>query len=163
MPDARQIASHPNNTAILAVIVISYVMIVLDISVVLTGLPKIHRELGFSDAGLAWVQSAYTLTFGGVLLLGARAGDILGRRRMFIVGTATFTLAAVAIGALAVIGMDAVMAGDPGPRVCHPCAVHPGFAADAELNASASAVELQGARLPDRVQVHSDVEAPLRS
>jgi MFS family permease len=99
MPDARQIASHPNNTAILAVIVISYVMIVLDISVVLTGLPKIHRELGLSDAGLAWVQSAYTLTFAGFLLLGARAADILGRRRMFIVGMAIFTLAAVAIGA----------------------------------------------------------------
>jgi MFS family permease len=99
MPDARQIASHPNKTAILAIILINYVMIVLDISVVLTGLPKIHHELGFSDAGLAWVQSAYTLTFGGVLLLGARAGDILGRRRMFIVGMAIFTLASVAIGA----------------------------------------------------------------
>jgi EmrB/QacA subfamily drug resistance transporter len=99
MPDARQIASFPNKSAVLAIILISYVMIVLDISVVLTGLPKIHRELGFSDAGLAWVQSAYTLTFGGVLLLGARAGDILGRRRMFIVGMAIFTLASVAIGA----------------------------------------------------------------
>lgn len=85
--------------AILAIILISYVMIVLDISVVLTGLPKIHQQLGFSETNLAWVQSAYTLTFGGFLLLGARAGDVHGRRRMFIVGVAIFTLASLAIGA----------------------------------------------------------------
>lgn len=99
MPDKQQTVSPTQKTAILSIILISYVMIVLDISVVLTGLPKIHHELGFTDAGLAWVQSAYTLTFGGFLLLGARAGDILGRRRMFIVGMAIFTLASVAIGA----------------------------------------------------------------
>lgn len=99
MPDKQPTVSPTHKTAILAIILISYVMIVLDISVVLTRLPKIHHELGFTDAGLAWVQSAYTLTFGGFLLLGARAGDILGRRRMFIVGMAIFTLASVAIGA----------------------------------------------------------------
>ncbi|WP_395945517.1 MFS transporter [Brevundimonas sp.] len=97
-PSGRDRAgAHPN--IILAVILVSYVMIVLDISVVLTGLPKIQNELGFSANNLAWVQSAYTLTFGGFLLLGARAGDILGRRRMFIVGLAVFTAASVAIGA----------------------------------------------------------------
>ncbi len=87
-----------NETAILAIILTSYVMIVLDTSIVLTGLPRIHRELGFSDPELAWVQSAYTLTFGGFLLLGARAGDILGRRRMLIIGLALFTLSSLAIG-----------------------------------------------------------------
>ena len=87
-----------NKQAILAIILVSYVMIVLDISVVLTGLPRIQHDLGFSEAGLAWVQSAYTLTFGGFLLLGARAGDILGRRRMFVAGMALFTLASLAIG-----------------------------------------------------------------
>ncbi len=87
-----------NKTAILAIILLSYVMIVLDTSIVLTGLPNIHRELGFSDAELAWVQSAYTLTFGGFLLLGARAGDILGRRRMLIAGLALFTVSSLAIG-----------------------------------------------------------------
>jgi EmrB/QacA subfamily drug resistance transporter len=87
-----------NKRAILAIILVSYVMIVLDISVVLTGLPKIHHDLGFTDSGLAWVQSAYTLTFGGFLLLGARGGDILGRRRMFIAGLAVFTLASLVIG-----------------------------------------------------------------
>jgi EmrB/QacA subfamily drug resistance transporter len=91
-----QSAKHRN--AILSIILISYVMIVLDISVVLTGLPKIHAELLFSESGLAWVQAAYTLTFGGFLLLGARAGDILGRRRMFILGLSIFTLASLAIG-----------------------------------------------------------------
>lgn len=90
-----------NKRAILAIILVSYVMIVLDTSVVLTGLPKIHLELGFSDNGLAWVQSAYTLTFGGLLLLAARAGDIVGRRRMLVAGLALFTLASLAIGAAA--------------------------------------------------------------
>ncbi|MGQ3215141.1 MAG: MFS transporter [Shinella sp.] len=99
MPEKHQTTAPVHKTAILAIILISYVMIVLDISVVLTGLPKIHHELGFTDAGLAWVQSAYTLTFGGFLLLGARAGDIFGRRRMFIAGMAIFTFASVAIGA----------------------------------------------------------------
>lgn len=88
-----------NKRAILAIILASYVMIVLDTSVVLTGLPKIHLEMGFSDSGLAWVQSAYTLTFGGFLLLAARAGDVVGRRRMLVAGLALFTLASLAIGA----------------------------------------------------------------
>lgn len=92
-------STPPHKAAILAIILVSYVMIVLDTSVVLTGLPQIHRDLGFTDAGLAWVQSAYTLTFGGFLLLGGRAGDILGRRRMLIAGLVLFTLASLAIGA----------------------------------------------------------------
>ena len=87
-----------NRRAILAIIIVSYMMIVLDISIVITGLPKIHRELGFTDAGLSWVSSAYTLTFGGFLLLGARAGDILGRRRMFEGGLVIFTLSSFLIG-----------------------------------------------------------------
>jgi EmrB/QacA subfamily drug resistance transporter len=87
-----------NKRAILAIILTSYVMIVLDTSIVLTGLPRIHQELGFTDTGLAWVQSAYTLAFGGFLLLAARAGDLLGRRRMLVAGLAIFTIASVAIG-----------------------------------------------------------------
>lgn len=84
--------------AVLAIIVASYLMIVIDISIVITGLPKIQAGLHFTPAGLSWVQNAYTLSFGGLLLLGARAGDILGRRRMFIAGLAIFTLASLAIG-----------------------------------------------------------------
>lgn len=86
------------DAAILAVILLSYVMIVLDISVVITGLPRLAAELEFSEAGLSWVQSLYTLTFGGFLLLGARAGDMFGMRRMFIIGLAVFTAASVVIG-----------------------------------------------------------------
>ena len=84
--------------AVLAIIMTSYLMIVIDISIVITGLPKIQAGLGFSPAGLSWVQNAYTLAFGGLLLLGARAGDILGRRRLFVVGLGIFTLASLAIG-----------------------------------------------------------------
>jgi len=85
-------------TAILAIILVSYLVIVLDISIVLTGLPKIQRDLGFSSTSLAWVQSAYTLAFGGLLLLSARAGDLLGRRRVFLAGLALFTVASMAVG-----------------------------------------------------------------
>jgi MFS family permease len=87
-----------DQAAVLAIIVTSYLMLVVDISIVLTGLPNIQAELGFSHAALSWVQNAYTLTFGGFLLLGTRAGDILERRRMFIVGLALFTAASMAIG-----------------------------------------------------------------
>ncbi|OEZ50494.1 putative MFS-type transporter EfpA [Janthinobacterium sp. MP5059B] len=95
---APAIPAAPHKAAILAIILVSYVMIVLDTSIVLTGLPKIHQELGFTDTGLAWVQSAYTLTFGGLLLLAARAGDAYGRRRLLQLGLALFTLASLAIG-----------------------------------------------------------------
>lgn len=90
--------SPSNRGAILAIILVSYVMIVLDISIVITGLPKIQDELGFSGAGLSWVSSAYTLTFGGFLLLGARAGDLLGRRRMLVAGLVIFATASLVIG-----------------------------------------------------------------
>src|SRR6266704_3615622 len=85
-------------SSVLAIVLASYFMIVLDISIVITGLPKIRGDLGFSHIDLSWVQNAYTLTFGGLLLLGARAGDILGRRRMFIGGLGLFTAASLAIG-----------------------------------------------------------------
>lgn len=92
--------THPSRHtgAVLAIIMASYLIIVIDISIVLTGLPRIQSSLGFTPATLSWVQNAYTLAFGGFLLLGARAGDILGRRRMFIAGLAIFTLASLAIG-----------------------------------------------------------------
>ena len=93
------VRSRSSNPAMLLPIVLaSYLMVVLDISIVITGLPKIRDSLGFSISGLSWVQNAYTLAFGGLLLLGARAGDLLGRRRMFIAGLAIFTAASLAIG-----------------------------------------------------------------
>lgn len=90
--------SQRSANTVLAIIVASYLMIVVDISIVITGLPLIQASLGFSAAQLSWVTNAYTLAFGGLLLLGARAGDILGRRRMFIAGLSMFTLASMAIG-----------------------------------------------------------------
>jgi len=73
-------------------------MIVLDMTVVNIALPHIQTSLHFSTASLSWVTNGYTLTSGGLLLLGGRAGDILGRRRMFIVGIVLFTLSSLAGG-----------------------------------------------------------------
>jgi EmrB/QacA subfamily drug resistance transporter len=87
-----------SSAVVLAIVLVSYLMIVLDISIVITALPKLHDSLGFSAAGLSWVQNAYLLAFGGLLLLGARAGDLLGRRRTFIAGLALFTAASLTIG-----------------------------------------------------------------
>ncbi len=91
-------APERNPMAILAIILISYLMIILDTSIVITGLPNIQSDLGFSTAELSWVQSIYTLAFGGFLLLGARTGDILGRRKTFQAGLVIFTTASVMIG-----------------------------------------------------------------
>src|SRR5262249_14638385 len=73
-------------------------MIVLDTTIVNVALPSIRQDLDFSEASLAWVVNAYLLTFGGFLLLGGRAGDLFGGRRVFIVGVALFTLASAACG-----------------------------------------------------------------
>nr|WP_240902418.1 MFS transporter [Arthrobacter silviterrae] len=82
----------------MAIILVSYFMILLDNSTIFTGLPGIQAEMGYTATGLAWVQDAYTLVFGGLLLLGARAGDLLGRRRIFIIGLAVFATASLLIG-----------------------------------------------------------------
>lgn len=82
----------------LLVLCLGDLMIVLDSTIVNVALPSIRDDLGFSEVSLAWVVNAYLLTFGGFLLLGGRLGDILGHRKMFIAGTALFTLASVACG-----------------------------------------------------------------
>jgi EmrB/QacA subfamily drug resistance transporter len=73
-------------------------MVVLDIAIVNVALPSIKIDLGFSQGDLQWVISAYALVFGGFLLLGGRAADILGRRRIFLVGVAVFTVASLLAG-----------------------------------------------------------------
>ncbi|MDX6316220.1 MAG: hypothetical protein QOF44_5684, partial [Streptomyces sp.] len=83
------------NGAALAVIASCQLMVVLDITIVNIALPHIQTALNFSTTGLSWVLNAYTLTFGGLLLLGGRAGDILGRRRVFIFGVLLFALASL--------------------------------------------------------------------
>jgi EmrB/QacA subfamily drug resistance transporter len=73
-------------------------MVVLDATIVNVALPHIQRSLGFSSSSLSWVLNAYVLTFGGLLLLGARSGDLLGRRRTFMAGIALFSLSSLAGG-----------------------------------------------------------------
>ncbi|MCU1596225.1 MAG: transporter [Frankiales bacterium] len=85
--------SHAN--LVLAVILSSQLMVVLDGTIVNVALPPIQRSLHFTAASLSWVINAYALTFGGLLLLGARAGDLLGRRRTFIGGIAVFSVASL--------------------------------------------------------------------
>ncbi|MGV9558230.1 MFS transporter [Streptomyces sp. NPDC003401] len=84
----------------LFVIASCQLMVVLDITIVNIALPDIQRSLDFSTANLSWVVNAYTLTFGGLLLLGGRVGDILGRRRVFVLGVLLFALASL-LGGLA--------------------------------------------------------------
>jgi EmrB/QacA subfamily drug resistance transporter len=97
-PAARSVPGAASPAAILAIILISYFMILLDNSVIFTGLPSIRAGLDLSPATLSWVQDAYTLVFGGLLLLGARAGDLVGRRRLFVIGLAIFGAASLLIG-----------------------------------------------------------------
>ncbi|WP_427135155.1 MFS transporter [Pseudarthrobacter sp. S9] len=92
-------ANQVHTTAILAIILVSYFMIILDNSIIFTGLPRIQAAMDLSATGLSWVQNANTLVFGGLLLRGARLGDILGRRRVFIAGLAVFALASLLVGA----------------------------------------------------------------
>jgi EmrB/QacA subfamily drug resistance transporter len=86
--------SHTN--AILAVVCLAQFMVILDVSIVNVALPSIRDGLGFSTTGLQWVVNAYTLTFAGLLMLGGRSADLLGRRRVFIAGTAMFALSSLA-------------------------------------------------------------------
>jgi MFS family permease len=83
---------------VLAIILAGYLLILIDVSILMAALPRIHDDLRFSATGLSWAQNAYTLAFGGLLLLGARAGDLLGRRRTFVLGIGLFTVASLAVG-----------------------------------------------------------------
>ena len=88
--------SNPNT--ILAIVLTAYFMIVLDLSIVYTGLPEIGVTMALDPVSLSWVQNAYLLCFGGFLLLSARLGDAFGRKRIFLVGIVLFTLSSVVIG-----------------------------------------------------------------
>src|ERR1700720_888780 len=79
----------------LVLIATAQLMVVLDATIVNVALPHVQHALGFSGSGLEWVVNAYALTFGGLLLLGGRAGDILGRRRVFIAGIILFSVASL--------------------------------------------------------------------
>ena len=100
-----------HSTGILAAILTCQLMVILDGTVVNIALPHIQRALGFSSTELSWVISAYTLAFGGLLLLGARAGDLFGRRRVFLVGIFIFTLASLGAGLTTTSGLLLVARG----------------------------------------------------
>jgi EmrB/QacA subfamily drug resistance transporter len=100
MPSVLRKRAASNPAMVLAIILGCYLMVVLDASVVITALPDIRTDLGFSPASLSWVQNIYALAFGGLLLLGARMGDLLGRRQVFVGGIALFTAASM-LGGLA--------------------------------------------------------------
>ena len=82
----------------LYVLCVGMLMIVLDATIVNVALPSIQEDLGFSQSSLAWVVNAYLISFGGLLLLSGRLGDLLGRRSVFLVGLAVFTTASLVCG-----------------------------------------------------------------
>lgn len=84
----------------LAVLCSAFFMVILDVAIVNVALPSIAADLDFSPRSLQWVVSAYALTFGGLLLLGGRAADVLGQRRTFVGGVAVFALASLLGAAL---------------------------------------------------------------
>src|SRR5204862_7254037 len=79
-----------------ALLAVAYFMTIIDLTIVNVSLPTIGRDLHFSQISLQWVATAYALTFGGFLLLGGRAADLLGRRRILMFGLAAFTAASLA-------------------------------------------------------------------
>ena len=108
MPDSPAIAPSPPGTAststpkggrgkdaALALLCVAQLMLILDFSIVNVALPSMKRDLGFSESGLQWVISAYALAFGGFLMLGGRAADLFGRRRVFVLGLALFSAASL--------------------------------------------------------------------
>jgi EmrB/QacA subfamily drug resistance transporter len=104
------VSSDPQRWKALAVLGIAYLMVVLDVAIVNVALPSIEQDLDFSSAqSLQWVVSGYALTFGGLLLLGGRLGDLLGRRRVFMVGLGFFALFSLLCGLSVSAGMLIVM------------------------------------------------------
>jgi EmrB/QacA subfamily drug resistance transporter len=98
-------APDPRRWKALGVLALIQFMLILDVTVVNVALPRIQHDLGFTRAGLAWVVSGYVLMAGGLLLLGGRMADILGRRRLFLIGVSVFAVASAACGAAVDPGM----------------------------------------------------------
>src|SRR6266498_265328 len=96
--EGDMVASDRRKWLALALLSAVQFMVVLDIAIVNVALPSIKVDLGFSQENLQWVISAYALVFGGFLLLGGRAADLLGRRRIFLAGVVVFTVASFLAG-----------------------------------------------------------------
>src|SRR5437763_10989081 len=99
--EARQV----NRWLVLGLVCIAQFMVILDATIVNVALPSIQRGLHFSPTSLQWIVNAYTLVFGGFLLLGGRAADLLGRQRLFIAGVALFSVASLVNGVATSSGM----------------------------------------------------------
>src|SRR5215211_8346067 len=97
-PSIGQPATDRQRWIALYVLCVGMLMIVLDATVVNVALPSIQGDLGFSQSTLAWVVNAYLISFGGLLLLSGRLGDLLGRRNVFLTGLALFTTASLLCG-----------------------------------------------------------------
>ena len=97
-PRAPTHDGHVNPWLVLVLVCMAQFMVVLDATIVNVALPSIQEDLDMSDADLQWVVNAYALTFGGFLLLGGRAGDLMGRKRIFLVGVVVFTVASLLNG-----------------------------------------------------------------
>src|SRR3954462_13589704 len=101
----RSVAASPTQSTdrsrwiALVVLCVGMLMIILDQTIVNVALSSIQRDLGFSQSTLAWVVNAYLIAFGGLLLLAGRVGDLIGRRRIFLIGLGVFTAASLACGA----------------------------------------------------------------
>ena len=89
---------HPRRWQALALLCVAYFMNILDGTVVYVAMPPIERDLGFAQGSLQWVMTSYLIVYGGMLLLGGRAADLLGRRRVFMVGIALFVLSSLTCG-----------------------------------------------------------------
>lgn len=103
--DLVSAARNPLRWRALAVLGLFQFILVLDLTVVNVALPRIHDELGFTDAGLAWVVNGYVLTAAGLLLVGGRLSDIFGQRRIFLAGVIVFAIGSLACGAAMNAGM----------------------------------------------------------
>src|SRR3569832_2022527 len=97
LPVFNHSAEH-RRWATLIVVCFAQLMIVLDVTIVNVALPAIQHDLGFSQANLTWVVNAFLVTFGSLLLLAGRLGDLIGRKRVFLAGVVTFTLASLLCG-----------------------------------------------------------------
>src|SRR2546430_2942131 len=91
-------SASTNRWLVLLLVCVAQFMVILDATVVNVALPSIQRGLHFSEDSLQWVVNAYTLSFGGFLLLGGRAADLLGRKRLFVIGIVVFSAASLLNG-----------------------------------------------------------------
>jgi EmrB/QacA subfamily drug resistance transporter len=98
MVDASPPQTERSRWMALVVLCAGFLMIILDATIVNVALPSIQEDLGFTQASLAWVVNAYLIAFGGLLLLAGRLGDLIGRRRIFLIGLTVFTLASLLCG-----------------------------------------------------------------